>query len=160
MRNAGNLVVAFATVSTIPFDVAEGGLVSGSRQVISNALASVGQDGAALKSDVLEPVFRLGLSAVSTAVVIYAISLAVYKALQAFDRESQESAAREIRKRAWSRVSMLEISEDSLPSYSRSLGFGGKTSRSSESSFEPHLTRKALHSSPAIETPFLGAKPL
>lgn len=156
MRNYGILGGAFALVIAILFGMAEGGLVSSSRQVIDIALATIGKDRDAINADLLQPVLKLSISAASTAAVIYILSFAVYRALQAVERENQESAAREIRKQAWSSVSMLEISEDSLPNYSRSLGFEPKDSQSSKWSFEAQRTRKALHSSPEIEAPFLG----
>lgn len=153
MRNDRDLVRVFLLVFAAIPGLGEGGFVSTSRQVINNALATVGQDSGKLTADLLQPVLKLSISAASTAVVVYLISVATFRGLQAFDRGSQESAARESRQRAWSRVSMLEISEDGLPSYSRSLGFGPRP-RSLESSFQEPLCTKRLQSSPAIEIPF------
>jgi hypothetical protein len=122
-------------------------------QVINDAIASAPEDiGTHSASIPSRPAFQVGIATASTVLVVYAVSVAAFKLKSAYRRSSRCLIAVEEAERAWLSVNMLEISEERLPSVSRSLGYEQNLRGARRKDLLDTPLMMSMQSSPTVRT--------
>jgi hypothetical protein len=93
-------------------------------QAVNGGPAAAAPDANVSAATLLRPALRLGLSAASTAATVALLSVGAAWLSASYRRASAQAAASAEASRALSQASMYEISEEHLPSFSASHGYG------------------------------------